>query len=114
MSKSKVYVGNLPYSVTQEDLDREFSAFGEIDELKLIMDHQTGQSKGFAFITYGSDDAAESALSLNDSELNGRKIRVNLAKDDNKSGGAGAGRNNNRVKSRPTQNQYNDDNRGNF
>ena|SRR3990167_441017 len=82
MNQTKIYVGNLPYQTTSEDLDEAFSAYGKIAELKLIMDRETGRSKGFAFITFEDADAAQAALQLNSTELGGRQIKVNLAKED--------------------------------
>lgn len=77
----KIYVGNLPYEATDGDLESLFSDFGSITEVKLIMDHATGRSKGFGFITFDSADAANDAQKLNGHEFNGRQIRVSMAKD---------------------------------
>jgi len=92
MNQTKIYVGNLPYSTTQEDLQEAFAVYGAITELKLIMDRETGRSKGFAFITFEEASAAEAALALNSTELGGRQIKVNIAKDNNSRGPRG-GRN---------------------
>lgn len=89
MNQSKVYAGNLSYEVTSEDLQGHFSQYGNIVEAKLVMDRDTGRSKGFAFITFESDDAAKSALAANDTELKGRKMRVNIARD-NRDGDGGS------------------------
>lgn len=89
----KIYVGNLPYEATDGDLQSLFSEFGNITEVKLIMDHATGRSKGFGFITFESADAANDAQKLNGSEFNGRQIRVSIAKDTGgQRGGGGGGR----------------------
>jgi len=82
MSQTKIYVGNLSYSTTPDQLQAAFSEFGNIAELKLIEDRETGRSKGFAFITYEQPSAAESALSLNGTDLDGRQIKVSLARED--------------------------------
>ena len=89
MSQAKIYVGNLSYSTTQDDLEDKFSQFGEIAEVKLITDFQTGRSKGFAFITFAEDSSAQEAVSLNETDLDGRNIRVSIAKEDNRRSGGG-------------------------
>lgn len=78
---NKVYVGNLPYSTTEESLKDEFSACGEVTELRLISDRETGRSKGFAFITFGDEAAFEKALEKNNQEIDGRAIKVNKAEE---------------------------------
>ncbi|MFP6782495.1 MAG: RNA-binding protein, partial [Gammaproteobacteria bacterium] len=60
MQQNKLYVGNFPYSVDEDQLREMFSPYGEIEELALIMDRETGRSKGFAFITFETQQAAES------------------------------------------------------
>lgn len=92
MSESKIYVGNLSYDVTGDQLNEFFSKFGEISDVKLISDFETGRSKGFAFITYGSEDAVNAAIEGgNDVEFEGRKMKVNKAKDNRRTGGSGGG-----------------------
>lgn len=92
MSQNKVYVGNLSYDVGSTDLEEHFAKYGEITEAKLITDRDTGRSKGFAFITFADDSAAQAAVDgSNDVELDGRKMRVNLARDDRRSDGGGGG-----------------------
>jgi len=90
MQQNKLYVGNFPYSVDEEQLRSLFSPYGEIEELALIMDRETGRSKGFAFITFATQQAAESALEKNGVDLSGRALRVNMAQE--KSGGRGGRR----------------------
>jgi heterogeneous nuclear ribonucleoprotein A1/A3 len=92
MSQTKLYVGNLSYHTTEGELRETFSTYGEITELKLITDRDTGRSKGFAFVSFETAEAAESALSLNDTELDGRKMRINFAKDDGGRRGGGGNR----------------------
>ncbi|MFT4564071.1 MAG: cold-inducible RNA-binding protein [Gammaproteobacteria bacterium] len=89
MQQNKLYVGNFPYSVDEDQLRDMFSPYGEIEELALIMDRETGRSKGFAFITFATQQAAESALEKNGIDLSGRALRVNMAQE--KSGGGGRG-----------------------
>ena len=87
MSQSKLYVGNLSYSTTDQDLQEYFSQYGTITEVKLITDRETGRSKGFGFVNYETDDFAKEALKADGTELQGRKIRVNIANDDRRTGG---------------------------
>lgn len=80
MSK-KIYIGNLPYSVTEEELREMFTKFGEVTSADLISDKYTGQSKGFGFVEMDKNkEATEAINSLNDKEIDGRKIVVNEAK----------------------------------
>lgn len=90
MQQNKLYVGNFPYSVDEDQLRELFSPYGEIEELALIMDRETGRSKGFAFITFATQQAAESALEKNGVDLSGRALRVNMAQE--KGGGRGGRR----------------------
>ncbi len=93
MSQAKIYVGNLSYDVTSDDLQDHFVRFGEIAEVKLITDRSTGRSKGFAFITFTTDQAAKDSLVSDGVELSGRKMKVNEAKEEvRRSGGGGGGR----------------------
>lgn len=92
MSQSKIYVGNLSYDTTEDELRTYFSQFGNIQDIKLIIDFSTGRSKGFGFVTYTSDQDSESALAANGVELSGRKLKVNIAREDNRTAGNGGGR----------------------
>jgi len=92
MSK-KLFVGSLSWDTTDESLMKAFSAFGEISEAKVITDRDTGRSRGFGFVTFDDADAADKAIAaLNDTELDGRTIKVNVAQDRNRGGGGGGGR----------------------
>lgn len=85
MSQNKIYVGNMPFNFTEADLESTFSEYGEIEQVNLITDRHTGQSRGFAFITFAKQASAENALQLNGTEVKGRKISVSMAKErDNK------------------------------
>lgn len=76
-----IYVGNLAYSVSEEDLREAFGGFGDVTSVSLIKDKFTGQSKGFAFVEMPNRDQAESAIkALNDKPLKGRPVKVNQAK----------------------------------
>ncbi|MFA5867146.1 MAG: RNA-binding protein [Actinomycetota bacterium] len=78
---TRLYVGNLSYDTTADQLKELFSASGVVASADLVMDRQTGRSKGFAFIEMGSEEAAAAAISaLNETELDGRKLNVNEAK----------------------------------
>jgi len=90
MSQKKIYVGNLSYNITQDDLSDFFSKFGDITETKLISDFETGRSKGFAFIEFETQEAAQNALEANGAELSGRNIKVSMVKE-NKGGKGGRG-----------------------
>jgi len=87
---SKLYVGNLAYSVSNDDLHELFSQVGQVQSATVIMDKFSGQSKGFGFVEMTSGEEAASAISqFNDTELKGRNIKVNEAKP--REGGFGGG-----------------------
>jgi RNA recognition motif-containing protein len=76
-----IYVGNLPYNVTESDLKEAFSEFGEIASVTLISDKFSGQSKGFGFVEMPNNSEADAAIkALNESAFKGRNIKVNQAK----------------------------------
>jgi len=76
-----IYVGNLAYSVTEEELREAFGAYGEISSCSLISDKFTGQSKGFGFVEMTNNSEADAAIkALNETPLKGRNIKVNQAK----------------------------------
>ncbi len=88
----KLYVGNLPFSVTEADLHTEFGALGQVDEVAVITDRETGQPRGFAFVTMGNDNEARNAMEqLNGKEIGGRTITVNEARPKPDGGGRGGG-----------------------
>jgi cold-inducible RNA-binding protein len=91
MNKSKIYVGNLSYDTTEDNLRDYFAQYGNIEHAKLIVDFNTNRSKGFAFITFASDEEGEAALAANGTELDGRSLNVNTAKDNNTRGGGSRG-----------------------
>ena len=77
----KLYVGNLPYSATQDSLEKTFGEYGEINSVNIIMDRDTGQSKGFAFVEMTREGDADRAINaLNGSTIDERVIKVNEAK----------------------------------
>jgi RNA recognition motif-containing protein len=88
----KLYVGNLSFSTTEEALQSEFSAHGQVAEVAVITDRDTGRPRGFAFVTMSNDDEARAAIeSLNGTELDGRTITVNEAKPKTNVGGGRGG-----------------------
>lgn len=77
----KIYVGNLSYSVTDDDLRRAFSDFGTVDSADVIMDRSTGRSKGFGFVEMSDTSEAKAAIEgLNGKDLEGRALNVNEAR----------------------------------
>ena len=77
---TRIYVGNLPYSATSDQLTNLFSAFGEVSEATIVMDRETGRAKGFAFVQMADEDAARTAIAqLDGTTLDNRAIRVNEA-----------------------------------
>lgn len=79
--KNKLYVGNLPYSVTDEALAKLFDSFGEVQEAKVISDKFSGRSKGFGFVTMADEKMAEKAIAeMNGKDVEGRSIVVNVSR----------------------------------
>jgi RNA recognition motif-containing protein len=78
---NKLYVGNLPYSMRDEDLHQSFSQFGAVTSAKVMMERDTGRSKGFGFVEMGSDAEAQAAINgMNGQSLGGRSVVVNEAR----------------------------------
>ena len=91
MSK-KLFVGSLSWDTNDEGLRDAFAVHGEISEAVVISDRDTGRSRGFGFVTFEDDDAADKAMAaLNGTELDGRTIRVDVAQAKQRSGGGGGG-----------------------
>ena len=90
---NKLYVGNLAYSIRDEDLQQSFSQFGTVTSAKVMMDRDTGRSKGFGFVEMGSDAEAQSAINgMNGQPLQGRALVVNEARPrEERPGGFGGG-----------------------
>ena len=89
-----VYVGNLPFSTSNEDLAAMFRRFGEVTSAQVITDRDTGRSRGFGFVEMSDDDAARAAIEeLNDSDVGGRRLTVNEARprQPRREGGGGGG-----------------------
>lgn len=91
--KLKIYVGNLPFETTDEDLAQEFSAFGEVASANVVIDRVNGRSRGFGFVEMPTDSEAEAAIAaLNGKELMGRPLTVNESRPREDSGGFRGGR----------------------
>ena len=91
----KLYVGNLSYGTTNSDLETMFAAHGTVQSAQVIMDRDTGRSKGFGFVEMSNSNEAQAAISaLNGKEVDGRSLTVNEARprDDRGGGGGGGGR----------------------
>jgi len=91
---SKIYVGGLPYSATEQQLSDLFAAHGAVASARIITDKFTGQSRGFGFVEMSSDSEAQAAITaLNGSEMGGRTLTVNEARpQEPRAGGGGGGR----------------------
>lgn len=93
MQNNRLFVGNLSFKTTEDDVRSAFHAFGEILEVKLVMDRDTGRSRGFAFVSMATDADAQRAIhEMNGQMLAGRPLRVNEAEQkQQRGGGAGFG-----------------------
>jgi RNA recognition motif-containing protein len=100
-----IYVGNLSYNVSEEDLKTGFEAFGQVTSASIIKDKFSGQSKGFGFVEMPSKEEAQAAITgMNGKEMKGRTLNVNEARprsDDRRGGGGGGGGGARRPGSRP-------------
>ena len=93
MNSKKLYVGGLPYSISDRQLEELFSAHGTVESARVITDRMTGRSKGFGFVEMSSQAEAEEAIEkLNQTDLEGRSIMVNEARPREPRGGGGGGR----------------------
>lgn len=92
---NKLYVGNLSFRVTSEDLQEHFAAAGAVESANVVYDRETGRSRGFGFVEMADEDAANAAIAqFNGQEYDGRNMVVNEARprEDNRGGGGGGGR----------------------
>jgi RNA recognition motif-containing protein len=88
----KLYVGNLSYEVSDSDLSTMFASHGTVESAQVIMDRDTGRSKGFGFVEMKTDQEAQAAIAaLNGKEMNGRALTVNEARPKTEGGGGGRG-----------------------
>jgi len=91
---TNIFVGNLSYQTTQDDLNSAFAAYGNVERVNIVTDRDTGQARGFAFVEMTEPQAAQTAISqLNGAELHGRALNVNEARPKPAGGGYGARRN---------------------
>ena len=90
---NKLFVGNLSFQTTENDLQDTFAAFGNVTETNLMMDRATNRSRGFAFVTMGTDEEAQSAITgLNGRDMGGRALTVSVARPrEARPGGGGGG-----------------------
>lgn len=86
---NKIYIGNLPYQATEQDVQTLFAQFGDIENVAIIKDRDTGRPKGFGFVTFVSQSSAQDALKMDSQDFQGRPIKVSMAKE--KTGGEGRG-----------------------
>jgi len=92
---AKLFVGNLSFNITENDLQDAFAAYGSVVETNLMMDRMSGRPRGFAFVTMGSEEEAQKAIeALNGKELDGRALTVNVARprEERPPGGGGGSR----------------------
>ena len=81
MSQNKLYVGNLSFNSTEDDINDAFAAHGTVTSVNLLMDRETGRPRGFGFVEMSSEDEAQRAIqALDGQDLDGRNLKVNLAK----------------------------------
>ena len=93
---SKLFVGNLSFNTTENDLQDAFAAHGTVSEVNLMMDRSTGRSRGFAFVTMSTPEEAQKAIdAMNGKSVDGRALTVNIARprEERPGGGGGGGRN---------------------
>ena len=76
---NKIFIGNLSFNLDERDLENAFNKFGEISEIKIPLDRDSGRKRGFAFITFNEDSAAKEALSMNSQDLDKRPLTVKMA-----------------------------------
>jgi cold-inducible RNA-binding protein len=89
---TNIYIGNLPWTTTQDDLYTLFQPYGTVSRAQVIMDRETGRSRGFGFVEMASEEEANKAIeALNNADFSGRPLTVNIAKP-REAGGGGGGR----------------------
>ena len=89
---TRLYVGNLSFDASSDSVRTAFSQFGEVTDVHLVSDRETGRARGFGFVTMGTVDEAERAMNeMNGAMLDGRALRVNAAEERQRNGGGGGG-----------------------
>jgi len=89
---TKLYVGNLPFTATEEGVRELFATHGTVDKVSLINDRDTGRPRGFGFVEMSNADASRAMQALNGKDFEGRSLKVNEAQDRERSGGGGGNR----------------------
>lgn len=89
MNQAKIYVGNLSYQASAEDLTSFFQTYGNVIDAKIITDRDSGRSKGFGFVTFETPEAANAAVASDGTEVKGRALKVSIAREQERTGGAG-------------------------
>ncbi len=89
--QNKLFIGNLSFKLGEDDIRQLFEKFGEIVEVAIPRNRETDKPRGFAFVTFETEDAAKGALTLDGQEVDGRKIRVSIATGEKRTGGNQAG-----------------------
>jgi RNA recognition motif-containing protein len=87
----KIYVGNLPFSATEESLRTLFAAHGTVEKISLITDRDTGKPRGFGFVEMSNSDGSRAMQALNGQDFGGRALRINEAQERQQGGGGGRG-----------------------
>ena len=90
---TKLYVGNLPFSATEDSVRTLFTQHGTVEKVSLITDRDTGRPRGFGFVEMSNSDAARAMQALNGADFDGRPLKVNEAQDRDRAGGGGGGGN---------------------
>lgn len=80
-SKNKIFIGNLSFKMNESELEQYFSGFGNIEEVVIPTDRESGRSRGFAFVTFESQDSVQEALAMDGQDVGGRNISVKIAQD---------------------------------
>lgn len=91
MSNKRLYVGNLPFSATTEEIRAAFEAFGTVHDVSLITDRETGRPRGFGFVEMDATAVQAAIEGMNNKDFGGRDLTVNEAKEKNSRGGGGGG-----------------------
>jgi RNA recognition motif-containing protein len=86
MANKRIYVGNLPFDATTEDVRKAFEAFGEVHDVSLVTDRDTGRPRGFGFVEMDAESAKAAIEGLNEKEFGGRNLNVNEARERNSGG----------------------------
>jgi len=89
---TKLYVGNLPFTATEDGVRTLFAVHGTVEKVSLINDRDTGRPRGFGFVEMSNSDASRAMQALNGKDFDGRALKVNEAQDKNSGGGGGGGR----------------------